>query len=477
VARSSTDGRIVDELGDWAAGVGPLYRQLALALRASIERGAIEPGTRLPSERALAQRISVSRGTAVAAYDLLVAEGAVERQEGSGTYVIGAGSLGLPPGREGSALVARLVDRSTGDGSPRLVDLSISVLRDADGMPPLSITTDDLRAVEPDTGYSPWGLHPLRAAIAEMVTGWGLPSTADEIVITTGAQQAIAATAACWVRPGDHVVVEDPTYPGAVSAFAAAGARLVGVPVDRHGVVVDSVEAALSQHPSLVYLQPTLHSPTGTVLSTGRRERLASLLTRARVPLVEDHALAGLCWSTAPRPAPIASHRPAAPIAVVGSLSKRFWGGLRVGFVRAPAPVALRVARVKATQDLGSSAVSQVLATRLLEDPDAGALLERRNAELRRRHDHLATRLRERLPEWSWTEPAGGLSLWVRLPSPVAGPFAQAALRAGVAVATAEALSASSAGHPDRLRLSFSGPRDELDLGVQRLAEAWQAFT
>jgi DNA-binding transcriptional MocR family regulator len=475
-------GDLVAELGDWSAGAGPLYRQLALALRAGIERGALEPGRRLPSERALAALLSVSRGTAVAAYDQLVADGAVERREGSGTFVIGAGALALPPGREGSALVARLVERSTGDLGPGdVVDLSISVLRDAEGLGEVSLTAEDLRSVAPDTGYSPWGLGPLRAGLAELVTGWGLPSTADQIVVTTGAQQAIAAAAACWVRPGDAVVVEDPTYPGAVSAFLAAGARLVGVPVDRHGVVVDAVEAALAEHhPTLVHLQPTLHSPTGVVLAEARRRRLAEVLTAARVPLVEDHALAGLVWSgLGPSlPAPIAAGAPHAPIAVVGSLSKCFWGGLRVGFVRAPEPVALRVARVKATQDLGSSAVSQVLAARLLADPTAAARLEGRNDELRGRYEHLAALLRSWLPDWTWDEPAGGLSLWVRLPLPVASTFAQAALRAGVAVATAEALSpGAAASHPDRLRLSFSGPRDEISLGVERLAHAWHTLT
>jgi DNA-binding transcriptional MocR family regulator len=228
-----------------------------------------------------------------------------------------------------------------------------------------------------------------------------------------------------------------------------------------------------------VYLQPTLHSPTGVVLAEARRRRLAEVLTVARVPLVEDHALAGLVWpSGAPTlPAPIASVAPDAPIAVVGSLSKRFWGGLRVGFVRAPEPVALRVARVKATQDLGSSAVSQVLAARLLADPTASTRLAARNQELRGRYEHLTALLNSALPDWGWDEPAGGLSLWVRLPQPVASAFAQAALRAGVAVATAEALSpGAAAAHPDRLRLSFSGPRQEITLGVERLAEAWATF-
>jgi DNA-binding transcriptional MocR family regulator len=472
VDRSDRLHGVVDELGDWAVGADPLFRLVARAMSRAIERGSLAPGERLPAERALADALSISRGTAVAAYDLLVADGLVERVHGSGTFVIGAGSLGLPRGREGSALVARLVDRSAGT-SP-VLDLSISVLRRPDGLPAVDVATADLVDVEPDTGYSPWGLAGLRDRVADLVTAWGLPSASDQIVITTGAQQAISAAAACWVRPGDSVLVESPTYPGAVSAFVSAGARLVVLEVDRHGVRPDALRAALREHPVLAYLQPTLHSPTGSLLAASRRAEIARLVEEARVPLVEDHALAGLVWDD-PVPPPIAVHAPDHPIAVVGSLSKTFWGGLRLGFVRAPEPVALRVARVKATQDLGSSAISQLLAERVLAHPDTPGFLEARNRELRDRYEVLAAALRERLPSWSWPEPAGGLSIWARLPAPVAEPFAQAALRAGVAVATAEPLSPSGT-QLEHLRLSFAGPAEELRAAVERLAVAWAAF-
>ena len=407
----------------------------------------------------------------MAAYDQLVADGLVERHQGSGSYVLGAGLLGLPPGREGSALVHRLVERSAGPSS--IIDLSISVLHDASELPPVALASSELNAVEPDTGYSPWGLTGLRDKVAEHVTGWGLPSVADEIVITTGAQQAISAAAACWLRPGDTVVVEDPTYPGAIAAFGQAGAQLRGVAVDRAGVRVDELATALADRPALVYLQPTVHSPTGVVLSASRRRTIAAVIEEARVPLVEDLALADLAWMTAPPP--IASYCTNASVAVVGSLSKLFWGGLRIGWVRAPAPLAVRFANVKATQDLGSSAVSQVLAERLLEAVTAAdsTYVDHLHAQLRSRYEVLALALAAELPSWMWEPPSGGLSIWVRLPTPTAEAFAQSALRHGVAVATATPLSPTTR-HADRLRLSFSGPPELLREGVQRLAEAWR---
>ncbi len=460
-----------EALGDWAVGPRPLFRQLARAIASAVERGTLARGTRLPAERTLAGALIVSRGTAVAAYDLLVADGLVERRGGSGTYVLGPGALGLPVGREGSALVHRLVDRSASDSS--VIDLSISVLHDAEGLPEASVSTADLLTVRPETGYSPWGLGGLRAAIAAHVCRWGLATTADEVVVTTGAQQAISAAAACWVRPGDVVVVDDPTYPGAVSAFAQAGARLLGLAVDRHGVRPDDLRAALASRPALVYLQSTLHSPTGVILAADRREELAAILTASRVPLVEDMALADLAWDRCPPP--IAAFCPHASTVVVGSLGKLFWGGLRVGWARANEAIALRFARVKATHDLGSSAVSQLLAERLLTSDSRESFTVRRRLQMQRHYEIMAGALRAQLPDWSWPEPAGGLSLWVRLPEASAENFAQVALRHGVAVATSRALSVSG-DHGDRIRISFSGPPDVLGEGVSRLAAAWQKF-
>lgn len=425
---------------------------------------------RLPSERALAQALAIGRGTAVAAYELVVGAGLLERRQGSGSYVVLRDPQFLPSGREGSALVHRLVEQS--HLAPDVIDLSISVLHDATGLPDISVGTADLLSVVPASGYTPWGLPSLRQAVAAHITGWGLPTHEHEVVITTGAQQAIAAAAACWVSPGDTVVVDDPTYPGALSAFTQAGAVVVGTSMDGDGVRMDALATNLAAQPSLLYLQSTVHSPTGILYSARRRQEIAQLVARARVPLVEDLALAGLAWHDAPPP--IAAALPGASVAVVGSLSKLFWGGLRIGFVRAPEPLALRFARVKATHDLGSSAVSQLLADRLLRSEPLPELARLRVRELRARHDVLAAALRRQLPEWTWQEPAGGLSLWVKLPAASAESFAQHAVRFGVAVATPQALSPSGE-HRDHVRLSFAAPPAELEEGVHRLATAWAA--
>ncbi len=202
VARSGHLRRVVGVLGDWAVGPGPLFRQLARAVTGAIESGVLAEGVRLPSERALASALFVSRGTAVAAYDLLVADGLVERRHGSGTYVAGAAALGLPDGREGSSLVHRLVERSSAGST--VIDLSISVLHDAGGLPPVTVSTRDLRAAVPETGYSPWGSPALRALVADRVSGWGLDSAPGQVVITSGAQQAIERGGRLLAPTGRH---------------------------------------------------------------------------------------------------------------------------------------------------------------------------------------------------------------------------------------------------------------------------------
>jgi DNA-binding transcriptional MocR family regulator len=430
------------------------------AIAASIEQGALA--------RWLQAGVGARRQPqdTVAAYDLLVAEDLVVRRQGSGTFVAGTDVPALPPEREGSALVHRLVDAGSGPGTT--IDLSLSVIHDADDLDPIRLSRGELLQAGPASGYAPRGLLGLREVIAEHVRGWGLDADPDQVVVTTGAQQAISAAAACWVRPGDAVVVEDATYPGALAAFAQAGARVVGVAVDQHGARVAPLAAALEQRPALVYLQG-LHSPTGAVLADRRRRDIAALADAARVPLVEDAALVDLAWASVP--APIASHAPHASIAVVGSLSKLFWGGLRVGFAVAPAR-SRSGWRVRPHDGLVGG--GQALAEQLLRSAAPAGSVPAGVGPCR----PATGGWRGSGPghRRSWTPPRGGLSMWVRIPGD-GDAFARHAARHGVLVASPVPLVPPGSGaHSDRIRLSFSAPEAELDEAVVRLAEAWATF-
>ncbi|MGH9278840.1 MAG: PLP-dependent aminotransferase family protein, partial [Acidimicrobiales bacterium] len=272
-------------LGPWSAGTGPLHRKLADALVGAIRRGDLAAGDRLPAERALARELAISRSTVVTAYDALQADGWLERRQGSGTRVrwtapvgtsagFGAGAIGVPGG-SGDVIFRRLIE-----GPGNVISLACAVLP---GSPAVveaagSFTTAELAGMVENPGYMPLGLPALRYEVAALLTRAGLPTTDGEVMITTGAQQAINLVASVLVRNGDEVLVENPSFSGCLDALRAAGARLVPVPMDSDGIDVDAVASALDRtSPVALYLMPTYHNPTGALLSEPRRRRLARL--------------------------------------------------------------------------------------------------------------------------------------------------------------------------------------------------------
>jgi DNA-binding transcriptional MocR family regulator len=224
--------------------------------------------------------------------------------------------------------------------------------------------------------------------------------------------------------------------------------------------------------PRLIYLMPTFQNPTGAVLPEAGRRALARLSRELQIPIVEDNTLADLSLGTQPPP-PIAAFDAAAPILTIGSLSKLFWGGLRIGWIRASEDILARITRLKIMADLGGSLIGQLIAVRLMAEAERVKGIRRR--EMHERLDRLTKLLARHLPEWSWDTPAGGLSLWVRLPRGDANAFAQVALRHGVAVVPGS-LASPDGDCADRLRIPYvleGGPMRE---GIERLARAWDSY-
>lgn len=466
----------VGALGNWAAGGGPAYRKLADAVRKAIDGGEVAPGSRLPAERTLARLLAVSRTTVVAAYELLREERRVESRQGSGTRVCGREPR-RGPFREDPAGSFRRhpVYRRLIEGSGGTIEFLGAHL------PACDVVTRELASVDraalaelaKGPGYMPMGLPALRRAIAAHVAGWGLPSSEAQVLVSNGAQQAIGLAASLFLERGDAVVVESPTYLGAIDIFSAQGARLVPVPAGAAGVGVEALRDALVRaKPRLVYLMPTFQNPTGSVLPERDRRRVARLASEAGVPVVEDLTLADLSLGPPPPP-PIAAFAGEAPVLTIGSMSKLFWGGLRIGWIRASEDVLARIAKLKIMADLGASLVGQLAATRILAE--APRVRQARRKQVRERLDLLTKLLTRHLPDWSWAPPAGGLSLWVKLPHGDANEFAQVALRHGVSVVPGP-LASPDGGCADRLRVPYvleAGPMTE---GVERLARAWAAY-
>lgn len=497
-AAEPDQAELLAALGAWTAGQGPLYHRLARALRLAIERGDLPPGTTLPPERRLAPVLAVGRGTVVAAYETLRQAQLVDRRQGSGTRVLG--EVRAPRARRGleqprseppalsrpSPPPDRPVGRTTffrrlaeGD-SLGTIDLVGAYLLGPGGLPPLALegVTEELLRLTDTSGYLPRGYAPLRTAIAEHLSRGGLPTTPDQVLVTGGAQQALDLLARHLVQPGLDVVLEDPTYPGAIDVLESAGGRLVAVPTGRQGVDVGALSDLVGGPGArLMYLIPTFHNPVGGLLSERRRREVARLLdfNPHTLTLIEDASVCELVLDDgAEPPPPIAAYAPRdARVFLVGSTSKLFWGGLRVGWIRAPEPLIAQLERFKTVTDLGGSLPSQVIAARLFEHLPAVRELRRR--QLTERLRLVEGLLHTLLPTWTWEHPLGGACLWVKLPYGHANQLAQLALRHGVSVVPGPVASPHG-GFGDYLRLPFSLEPDALEEGLRRLARAWAAY-
>jgi DNA-binding transcriptional MocR family regulator len=312
----------------------------------------------------------------------------------------------------------------------------------------------------------------LRAALASHLTERaGLPAAPSQILVTTGGQQALDLLIRSEVLAGQPVAVEDPTFPGVLDALHRAGARVIGLPASE-GLDPERLEHAVRTHrPAMVYLIPTHHNPTGLVMPAGARCRVVQIAAAHPDTLfVDDMTLAELPLGDGPGIPPLAALGADQPNLVsVGSLSKLYWGGLRLGWITGSGGLIARLAAAKAAADQGSTAFQQAIVAALLRGPHED-MVKWRGEWLRARYDALTGALRVSLPGWTWPEPAGGLCLWVRLPGETdSSAFAQAALRQGVAVVPGRLLSASNTG-AGYVRLAFTQPPDVLRGAVRTLA-------
>ncbi len=466
-------GSIVEAIGSvWSPHHDdPLRRSLAGALQTAIEAGHLPAGGRLPPERLLARRLGVGRNTVAAAYTALARAGVVTRRTGSGTYV--AADRRWPAG-DASRLPDNPLLRNPAPISERLVDFRTASLEaDESVVPALREAVAQVSVLAHGHGYVTQGWEPLRVAIAEYLSRSGLASDPDQILVTSGAQQAIDIAVSALVDPGDPVLVESPTYPGALDVVRRVGATAIAVPVGINGVRSDQVRALATRvRPRLLYLTPTFNNPTGAVVPESERQRLAGLAHELDFAVVEDLTLAELSTGPAPPP-PIGAFARADDVLTIGSFSKLFWGGLRLGWIRGSVPRIAKLARVKAVGDLGCPLPSQVAGRLLLGLVDE--VRARRREQLRSRYALLERLLRTLLPDWRWATPAGGPSIWVRLPGGDADGFARLARAHGVDVVSGTHFSpdGSTAGH---LRLPFCRPPQILEAGVKRLANAWREF-
>jgi DNA-binding transcriptional MocR family regulator len=451
-------------LTDWRDGTdAPAYEALSDAIRVLVIDGRVAQGVRLPAERGLATALGISRTTVANAYARLRSDGFVVSVRGSGSVVhLPASLIGRPdPERLGGVV----------DGE--LLDLRKAAMHSAPGVAEaVERAVRHVPAALAGIGYDTVGDPGLRAAIADRYTERGLPTDPSQVIVTIGAQHAIALLARVLVRRGDAVLVESPTYPHAHEAFREAGGRLVGVPVDaRTGWDAAALETTLRRTaPAVAYVMPELHNPTGATMSQSTRQLLLSVAASVGTTVVADETMGELRIDGAPS-LPLAAADPSgASVVMIGSADKVFWGGLRIGWIRAAPALLQRLLAARPTGDLGTPVLDQLVARELV--PRTAAVLEARREYLRQGRDDVVGALRARLPEWDVPSPAGGLTTWVGLGRPVSSALVLAARSEGVVLASGGVFGPDG-GFERFLRVPFTmAPADRGRL-VDVLERAW----
>lgn len=465
----------------------PVQVQIARGLAARIQSGALRPGAALPSSRALARALGVHRNTVLAAYGELAAEGWIEAARAKGTFVSRALPARSPrplleapaaaPARAGFRLPARPatpVRTAPPAGTYQLV----GGLPDPRLVPAAALARGYRRALRrPEhLSYGDARGHPrLRAAVARMLgEARGLAVSPDAVLVTRGAQMALALAGGALLSPGDAVAVEALGYPPVWEAFRLAGLRLVPIPVDDRGLDVEALAAKVRDDGiRAVYLTPHHQYPTTVALAPARRLALLDLARAERLLVLEDDYDNEFHYEGRPV-TPLAASDSAGVVVYVGTLSKVLAPGLRIGFVAGPADAVERMTAHRHLLDRQGDLAVEAAVAELFEDGEAQRHVWRTRRAYAARREALADALRAELGgALSFALPPGGMAFWARAAAGLdTDRWGEAALRAGVAVQVGRMFAFDGRSRP-YLRLGF-GRHDERELreAVKRLASA-----
>jgi DNA-binding transcriptional MocR family regulator len=456
-------GQLARLLGQWHSLPGrhrsPDYAALAGAVRGLLADGRLPLGVRLPAERELAESLGISRTTVTAAYRSLRETGHLTSRRGAGSWTT------LPNGH-------RVASSGlwTPDDDLDMIDMGVAAsAAPVELVHAARAAADDLPRYLGSAGYHPTGLRDLREAVADGYTHRGVATSAEQVLITSGTQHALDLVLRLSVPPGAHVLLESPTYPNALAALSARRAR-----ISTHGLDAatgwdgEMLLGALRQtRPRLTYVIPEFHNPTGHLMPTHLRERLVAAAHATGTDLVVDESFVDLPLDGSPMPPPVAIFDRHSRVVSIGGMSKAYWGGLRIGWVRASAPLVQRLAALRVGVDMSSPVLDQLVAVHLLVQ--AQAIVAARRAQLLFRRDALVEALGELLPEWRFVVPTGGVTLWAELDGPISSALSRAAEDVGVRLAPGPRFGLD--GTLERfLRLPFTLAADDLTEAVRRIA-------
>jgi DNA-binding transcriptional MocR family regulator len=453
-----------------------LYQQIADQLKDQISSSRLPPGARLPTIRQLAQELGVTRVTVQNAYDELQADGWIESTIGRGTFVS-----------------ARVQSQSQlhSLGQPITTDTVISdilQINELVGLRSLASASPDphlfpaeefwgaLAELRAETltvaGYgASQGVPALRIELVNLLRERGINAAPDEILVTSGVTQGLSLITQALCRPGDVVLVEQPTYIGFLHTLKTQGVQPLGVPLDAEGPQLDVLERLVRQHrPRFFYTIPTFQNPTGLCISEARRQQLLALALRHGFLLIEDDLYARLAYDE-PAPPAIYAQDQSSSVVYLTSFSKSLMPGLRLGYVVAPTPLHQKLLSLRRANDLCSPTLLQYALARFLASGAFKKHLRRALPIYRERRDHYLAAMQQHMPAAvTWTRPTGGFCSWITLPRhPALSNLYQIALQQGWVFTPGDVFLAEPSGDT-HLRICFANqPPTTLRTGVQTL--------
>jgi len=466
-------------------GEQPVYQQIAASIRNRIASGELREGAKLPATRVLAAHLGLQRNTVVAAYRLLEHEGLLRSGVGAGSFVRLPGSrprkAGAPIGdAEPFAWQRLLRDRQALESDParwlsaRHLPVPADPIRFAGLAPdhrlfPLEDFGRSVRAVLEKAGPEildygpPEGDERLRRWVLTRLEQVGVRGVGEErVFIVSGSQQGLDLLAKLFLAPGDAVALEAPSYTGAFCALRHSGARIETVPMEAEGLALGALEALIARQPvKFLYTMPCFQNPTGISLGPAQRGRLLELARRCQLAIVEDHYDSDLYYR-GERPRPLLADDPTGQVVHLGTFSKILFPGLRIGWLIVPAELAEPLRQIRWATDLASATLTQRVMEHFCRDGRLERHLQRIRRINARRLAAMLEALSEHFPRGArWTEPSGGMSLWVELPEGVdtVELFHQAAAR-GVLFSPGIAFFPQGGGH-NAMRLSFNRESEE----------------
>ena len=464
----------------------PVYLQIRDRIRSMIRSGTFKTGERLPSIRSLARNAQVNKLTVIEAYSILEADGLIYARPSSG-YFVSAKSLTTKPIKSNFAPIQKvIIPQHRSVSFFDIYQLSVQaktqpgVIDFSSGFPIISDLKDlqrhARRAMKQVTetlfNYDfPQGQLILREQVAKMLIQIGLEVSADNLIITNGSKQGLSLVMNYYLKPGDWIVTESPTYYGTLEIIENIEAKIIGIPMQGSGMNLELLEQYLQSHsPKLIYTVSTLQNPTGITTTFQHRQQLLALARKYNCLILEDNAYEGLNFE--PVPPPIKSLDSSDSVIYTGTFSKTLMPGLRVGYLLASGKHYRPLLEQKLFHDLHVSTVSQAIVSEYLASGHHRRHLNHLRASNLSSRNAMLQALERYFPsEATWTIPKGGLFLWVQLPPKVSiAEIARQAWLEKIFIYSGMPFFPGQNGY-NALRLNFSHPPETIERGIAILGK------